>query len=143
MGAKSSGWKEIGRDLGLASERVVEDGKKVVGQGCNNIKKDAQRIIRGATHKGYLPHYPRSIGYDVVAHAADITGTVGPDAGKLQGGLARLLEFGSVNNAPIPHLIPSLDAEEPRFAQYVAELGEKLILGGRGPAGPVTDPGGG
>jgi hypothetical protein len=143
MGAKSSGWKEIGRDLGLASERIVEDGKKVVGQGCLNIKRDAQRIIRGATHKGYLPHYPRAITYEVVASAATITGTVGPEQARLQGGLGRLLEFGSVNNAPIPHLLPAHDVESPKFERFVAELGVKLLEGGRGPAGPVTDPGGG
>lgn len=141
MGAKTHGWKEVGRDAGWAAANVVEQGKKVVGKGCLNVKKDAQRIVRAASHRGYLPHYPRSIGYDVTARAADITGEIGPDSNKLQGGLGRILEFGTVNNAPIPHIIPSLDAELPRFEQFVAELGEKLIFGKPGPDGPVTDPG--
>jgi hypothetical protein len=143
MGAKTYGWKEVGRDMHTASERVVEDGKKIVGKGCLQIKKQAQQTIRDHSHRGYLPHYPRSISYDVTAHAADIIGEAGPDAAKLQGGLARLLEFGSIHNAPIPHLIPALDDEEPKFARYVAELGEKLLNGQAGPDGPVTDPGGG
>ena len=143
MGAKMTGWKEIGRDLNLASERVVEDGKKVVGQGCLNIKRQAQQIIRANSHRGYLPHYPRAISYDVTAGGASITGTVGPDAARLQGGLARIIEYGSVNSAAIPHLSPALDAEIPKFTRYVGELGEKLINGQHGPDGPVVDPGGG
>jgi hypothetical protein len=143
MGAKSSGWKEIGEDFHQASERIVEDGKKIVGKGCLNIKRGAQRVIKEHSKRGYLPHYPRAISYDVTARSADISGEVGPDAAKLQGGLGRLLEDGSVNNAPIPHLSPSLDDELPRFEQYAAELGEKLINGEHGPDGPVVDPGGG
>lgn len=141
MGATTFGWKELGDDMHTASERIVEDGKKIVGQGCNNIKKQAKEIIKGNSPRGYLPHYPRAIGYDVTAHAADIVGEVGPDAGKLQGGLGRIIEYGTVNNAPIPHLSPSLDAELPRFEQYAAELGEKLLNGEAGPDGPVQDPG--
>lgn len=143
MGARTIGWKEIGDDMRLASENVIEDGKKVVGKGCSQIKKQAQRTIRGHSPRGYLPHYPRAISYDVTARAASIIGVVGPDVGRPQGGLARIIEFGSVNNAPIPHLIPALDDEEPKFAHHVAELGEKLINGQRGAPGPVTDAGGG
>lgn len=143
MGAKMTGWKELGRDLNQASEKIVEDGKKIVGQGCLNIKKQAQQIIRDRSVRGYLPHYPRSIGYEVVARAETITGTVGADPAKLQGGLGDLLEKGSVNNAAIPHTSPALDAEVPRFDRYAAELGEKLINGQRGPDGPVVDPGSG
>lgn len=143
MGAKMTGWKELGEDLHKASEEIVEAGKKVVGQGCLQIKRQAQQIIRDRSTRGYLPHYPRSISYDVTANGDSITGTVGPDAAKLQGGLARVIEYGTVNNAPIPHLSPSLDAEIPRFEQAVADLGEKLINGEHGPDGPVVDPGGG
>lgn len=143
MGARQTGFKELVADLDVASETVVEEGKKVVGKGCLNIKRQAQGIIRGASPRGYLPHYPRAIGYDVTARAADITGEVGPDADKLQGGLAKVIEYGTVNNAPIPHMNPSLDAEAPGFERYVGELGENLLNGAKGPGGPVADPGGG
>lgn len=143
MGAKTVGWKEIGDDMHTASERVVEDGKKVVGAGCLQIKKQARRIIEANTPHGYLVHYKKDFSYDVTAHATDIIGEVGPDANKPQGGLARIIEYGSINSAPIPHLSPSLDAEAPRFARYVAELGQKLLNGQPGPDGPATDPGGG
>jgi hypothetical protein len=143
MGAKSQGFKELARDLEIASETVVEEGKKVVGRGCLNIKKQAQGIIRSNSPRGYLVHYPRAISYDVTAHAADITGEVGPDRGRLQGGLGRIIEYGTVNNAPIPHLSPSSDAEEPRFERAVGDLGVALLDGRKGPGGPAADPGGG
>lgn len=142
MGAKSTGLKEFAADLQKAADTVEERGKRIVGQGCNNIKKDAQRIIRGASHRGYLPHYPRSISYDVRSGGGGIVGEVGPDRAKLQGGLGRLIEYGSRNSAPIPHLSPALDAELPRFERYAAELAESLLMGETGPeGGPVTDPG--
>lgn len=143
MGAKQTGFAELVADLDIAAETVVSEGKKVVGQGCLNIKKQAQQIIRDNNPKRYLPHLPRAIGYDVTARAADITGEVGADAAKLQGGLQRIIEFGTVNSAPIPHMIPAIDAEAPNFERYVGELGEKLLNGEKGPGGPVTDPGGG
>jgi hypothetical protein len=144
VGAKSEGLKELAADLQKAADEVEDRGKRIVGQGCLNIKKDAQKIIRAASMKGYLPHYPRAISYDVKSSGGSIIGEVGPDRAKLQGGLGRLLEYGSQNNAPIPHLNPALDAEVPRFERYAAELAESLIMGETPPAGgPVTDPGGG
>lgn len=144
MGAKSEGLKELAADLRKAADTVEERGKRIVGQGCLQIKRDAQRTIRAASHRGYLPHYPRAISYDVTSGAGGIVGEVGPDRAKLQGGLGRILEFGTINSAPIPHLNPALEAELPRFERFVAELGESLIAGGRPPeGGPVTDPGGG
>lgn len=143
MGAKASGFKELVADLDIAAETVVEEGKKVVGKGCMNIKRQAQRIVRENSPRHYLPHLPRAIGYDVTARAADITGECGADPAKLQGGLQRIIEFGTVNNAPIPHMIPAIDAEAPNFERYVGELGEKLLNGQKGPGGPAVDPGGG
>jgi hypothetical protein len=140
MGAKVTGLTELEHDLAWAQHHAVEDAKKVVGQGCNNIKKDAQRIIRGASRRGYLPHYPRSISYDVKASGTVVSGEVGPKSEKLQGGLGRLLEYGSRNNAPIPHLSPALDTEEPKFARFMEELGAKLLEGQSVQGGPVTDP---
>jgi hypothetical protein len=70
-----------------------------------------------------------------------VVGEIGPDSNKLQGGLGRLLENGSVNNPPYPHLSPALDLEEPKFARYLEELGVKLLEGQGVAGGPVTDPG--
>jgi hypothetical protein len=133
-----TGLSELSDDLRKAAATAVEQAKKVVGAGCNNIKKDAKKRVAGYAH---LPHYPRSIDYEVTAAATTVTGEVGPNHAKLQGGLGRVIELGTVNNAPIPHLSPALDAEVPGFERYLGELGYDLIVGQRTPDGPVVDPG--
>jgi hypothetical protein len=129
MGAKVTGLRELSEDLQQAVKRAIPDAKKIVGKGALNVKRDAQRIIRGYSHRGYLPHYPRSISYDVKASGAVVSAEIGPKVEKLQGGLGRLLEEGSVNNPPYPHLSPALDAEENPFYSYMEQLGVDLIEG--------------
>lgn len=141
MGATAHGLTELERDLHKAAMEAVPAAKKIVGKGSLNIKKNAQRIIRGASHRGYLPHYPRSIGYTVKASGTVVSSEIGPESAKLQGGLGRLLEYGSRNNAPIPHLNPALDAEEGPFFRYMEDLGEKLLEGMTVDGGPIVDPG--
>jgi hypothetical protein len=131
MGATSTGLAELAADLRKAAEQAVPDAKKVVGKGCLEIKRSAQRIIRAASHRGY----------EVTARGTVVTGVIGADPAKLQGGLGDLLERGSVNNAPIPHTSPALDAEEPVMVGYMEELGARLVEGHPGLDGPVTDPG--
>jgi hypothetical protein len=133
-----SGLSELTADLRKAADTVVEQAKKVVGAGCNNIKKDAKKRVTGYAH---LPHYPRSISYDVTAAGLTVTGVVGPNHAKLQGGLGRVIELGTVNNAPIPHLAPALELELPATERYLAELGYDLLTGRPTPDGPVVDPG--
>lgn len=140
MAAKSSGLKEIAADCEFARDHAIEEVKKVVGRGSLNVKKAARETIRAASNRGYLPHYPKSITYDVRALSRVVIGEIGPDPARLQGGLGRLLEYGSRNNAPIPHLGPAVEAEEPRLAQYLEELGVKLMEGHGGSPGPVQDP---
>lgn len=140
MGAKST-LAGLSADLQKAAEQAVPSAKRITGQGCNNIKKDARRIIKAHSRKGYLPHYPLSITYEVNDHGLVVTGEVGPELGRLQAGLGSLLEHGSVNNAPIPHLGPALDNELPKFQRYVGEMGLKLLMGVMAEGGPVVDPG--
>jgi hypothetical protein len=140
MGAKSTGLKDLIDDLDDAAERAPEALKKVVGQGLNNIKREAQRIIRANSPHGYLPHYPRAISYEVTAKGPVVSGEVGPRRDRKQGGLGSYIEFGTVNNAPIPHMVPATDAEEPRFIRYVEDLGVKLLEGEPVAGGPVVDP---
>ena len=143
MGAKASGLRELSADLRKAVEDTIPDAKKVAGKGGLNVKREAQRIIRERSKREYLPHYPRAITYEVKASGSVVSVEIGPENGKLQGGLGRIIENGSVNNAPIPHLSPALDLEENRFYGYMEDLGEKLLEGQQVDAGPVVDPGGG
>lgn len=139
MGATKHGFDGLSEDLRKAVENAIPDAKKIAGKGALNVKRKAQRIIRERSKRGYLPHYPRAISYDVDAHGTIVTAEIGPKSEKLQGGLGRLIEEGSVNNAPIPHLSPALDLEENTFYSYMEELGEKLLEGEK-VDGPVPDP---
>lgn len=138
MGAKATGLDGLIDDLNDAADEAVDGAKKVVGKGSLNVKRDAKQRISGYAH---LPHYPRAITYEVTARGMTVTGEIGPRRDRTQGGLGSYIELGTVNNAPIPHLAPALDAEEANFTRYVEELGAKLLDGKSGPDGPVTDSG--
>lgn len=140
MGAKVSGLDELSDDLRSAALQAVPAAKKVAGKGALQVKREAQRIIREASTLGYLPHYPRAISYDVEAHGTLVEAEIGPKTEKLQGGLGRILEEGTINNSPIPHLSPALDLEENTFYSYMDELGLDL-LEGVAVSGPEVDPG--
>lgn len=141
MGAKVRGLTELERALKDAIKRAIPDAKKIVGKGSNNIKKGAREIIKADSHHGYLPHYPRSIGYEVKSSNTRAYSEIGPKTERQQGGLGGLLENGSVNNAPIPHLAPAIELETPVFIGYMEELGRALLEGLNVEDGPVVDPG--
>lgn len=96
----------------------------VVKKGAQNIKDDARKRAEGMRH---APAYPRSIGYDVITRANSVRAEIGPDKLKRQGALGNLIEYGSVNNAPRPHLQPALDAEAPRFERATADAVQELV----------------
>src|SRR5258705_13402731 len=124
MGAKATGLDGLSDDLRRAVESAIPDAKKIVGKGSLQIQREAQRNLRAYSKRGYFPHYPRAISYDVKAAGTIVSSEVGPDDAKLQGGLGRIIENGSVNSAPIPHLSPALALEENTFYSYMEELGE-------------------
>lgn len=141
MGATTEGLSDLVDDLRRASDEAVEATKKVIGKGCLNVKKGAQKIIRESSPRGYLPHYPRAISYDVTASGTVVTGEIGPRTDRLQGGLGPYIEDGTVNNAPVSHLSPSLDAELEPTAMYLEKVGAQLLEGDRTPVdGSVKDP---
>lgn len=141
MGATATGLTELQADFRKAAESAVPDAKKVCGKGSLNIKREAQRIIKERSRRGYLPHYPRAITYEVKASGTVVSSEIGPEDGKLQGGLGKIIENGSINSSPIPHLSPALDAEENNFYSYMEDLGERLLEGLQVDGGPVVDPG--
>lgn len=139
MGVNVTGLTELQDDLQHAIDDAIDETKKVVGKGSGNVKRGAQRIIRSQSPRGYLPHYPKAITYDVTASGTVVTGEIGPRKDREQGGLGPYIEEGTVNNAPVPHLAPALKLEEPEFASFIEDLGVKLLE--RQPiTGQVTDP---
>ncbi len=113
-------------DLDEAAREVIPEVRKVVQKGALNIKTGARRRIGRPAH---APAYPNSITYDSRESATGAVAEIGPDKGRRQGPLGNLLEYGSINNAPIPHIRPAGDEELPRFERAMDDLGVRLLEG--------------
>lgn len=99
--------------------------RRAVQAASKRIKDDAIQAITGTR---YAPHYPRSIGYDTWERGVgEVEAEIGADKGKPQGALGNILEYGTVNNAPRPHLRPALDREAPRFERAIVEILERTL----------------
>lgn len=114
-------------DLGKAGDELHDEARQVVSKGALNVKQDWRDRWLGHPH---IPELPWAISYDLT-HDDDtmITAQIGPDKDKTQGPLGSVIEFGTVNNAPIPGGMPALDAEEPGYVRAVEDLGEQLLAG--------------
>lgn len=126
MEIRVTGDRELLAALTRAQSECVPEVEKVVAKGSLNIKQDAARRASGIAH---APAYPASISYDLFHGLVTVESEIGPDKGKRQGALGNILEFGTRNNAPIPHLGPALDAETPRYVRALEDLGQDLLEG--------------
>jgi hypothetical protein len=97
---------------------------KVVGRGALNIKNDARRRATGIRH---APAYPSAITYDQWQGLRGPAAEIGPDKDRRQGALGNILEYGTVKNAPIPHMGPAGAAEAPRFERALEDLSVRLL----------------
>lgn len=114
-------------DLGKAGDELHQEAKHVVEKGALNVKKDWRERWLGHSH---IPELPWAVTYDIVADEETVISyEIGPDKAKPQGPLGNIIEFGTLNNAPIPGGMPALEAEEPRFTRAVADLGVQLLTG--------------
>lgn len=100
--------------------------RAVVQKGALNIKTSARRRISGHPH---APAYPYSITYDTKAGPTSAEAEIGPEKGKRQGALGNILEYGTVKNAPIPHIRPAADEELPRFEKALGDLADRFWRG--------------
>lgn len=114
----------------LAFEReaaeIAPAVRQVVSKGSLHIKQDWAR--RWSGHPT-IRQLPAAIGYDLTTDPTGTSSRIGVDKSTPQGPLAHLIEFGSVNNGPIPGGQPALDAEEPRFVRALEDLGGRRIEG--------------
>jgi hypothetical protein len=107
-----------------ASAVAAAEAAKVVAKGALNIKNGARRRITGLPH---ARRYPYSIDYDLYVTGRGAVADVGANKDKPQGALGNLLEYGSRNNPPHPHIRPAAEAEEPRFVKAMEDLAVKAL----------------
>lgn len=124
MPADTSQLLAYARHLDHAVERAEPELSKVVARGAFNIKRSAQARVRAQRSGPFLPHYARSISYDLLA---PLVAEIGPDGDKPQGGMGRGVEFGSARTPPMPHLFPAADEEEPKVGPFAAGILAKAL----------------
>lgn len=113
---------ELGRVPRDLHDEVVKVGEK----GALNIKKDWSRAWSGHSYIGPLS---RSVSYDRRFRGSEVEWEIGPDKGRPQGALGNIIEFGTVNNAPIPGGLPAMDREAPRTERALGDVLGR-VLGG-------------
>jgi len=118
------GLERLVADLTHEAKVAPAEARKVVQKGCLNIKQDWRKRWSGFPH---APRLPYTIGYDTKQLGGRIDGEVGPDKDKPQGALGNLLEYGSKNNPPHPHIRPAADEEEPKFVAAMEDLAVKAL----------------
>jgi hypothetical protein len=110
-------------DLTAAPEKLRLGIRATVEKAALNVKNDAKETVTRDTPKGHARAYPASITYDVTSTPTGGTSAeIGPDKDKRQGALGNLIEFGSANNSPIPHLGPALEHEIPNLEFWLTDL---------------------
>jgi hypothetical protein len=119
-----TGLRELIRDLEVAQLGALPGVRGVVQKGSLNIKEDWRQRWSGI---GHAPALPAAITYDTRELSQQVIGEIGPDKSKRQGPLGNLIEFGSVNNPPIPGGLPALQTEEPKFLKALEDLAVKAF----------------
>ncbi|MFD6770594.1 hypothetical protein ACFWC6_30725 [Micromonospora chalcea] len=120
----SDGVARLRVKLDRAVSEAPEEAGKVVEKGALNIKNGMRRRVGGIAH---APAYPAAITYDRSAGLRGPEAEIGPDKRRRQGALGNILNYGSVNNAPIPHVEPAADEELPRFEKAMEDLAVRLL----------------
>ncbi|MFB7671677.1 hypothetical protein ACFC26_09690 [Kitasatospora purpeofusca] len=127
MSADVRALEALAAELARAGPEAEQRGRQVVSRGALNIKRDWQQNARASSGR-YAPHYPGTIGYDLVSVPGGGSGAViGPDKGGTQGPLGAILEYGSAHSPPHNDGGRSLLAEEPRFLAAVEAIVEGLL----------------
>lgn len=124
MRVESHGLDTLAADLRRAADEIGPKVAKVTGRAMNNIKKGAQRRVRGYPH---LPHLARSFTYDVTTTKAAVTGEVGAEHDRAQGKLDVYIENGTPTSAPIPHWRPEADQEIPVWQRYLDDVAAEAL----------------
>jgi hypothetical protein len=114
----------LSRDIRRAIIRHPDKVRAALEFSAFEMKKDARRRIDG--HPS-APHYPNAITYDVRRTLLGFRAEVGPDKSLAQGALGNILEYGTKNNAPIPHLGPALRAEVPGFVRAIQRIADDTL----------------
>jgi len=113
-------------ELGRVPKELHDEVVKVGEKGALNIKRDWTQAWSG---RAYIGPLSRAVNYDRRFRGSDIEWEIGPDKGRAQGPLGNVIEFGTVNNPPIPGGLPALDREAPKTERALGDVLERVFGG--------------
>lgn len=117
---------DLAADLGRVGPAAVKNIMKAGDFAATELRD----IVREKAPGGAMtPAYPASITWDrdPLAGFGVAAWEVGPDKDRPQGALGNLLEYGSRNNAPIPHLGPAAVKYGPKWADDVEKFARQSL----------------
>ena len=114
----------LSADIRRALVRHPDKVRAALAVSAFDIKRRARARVDGLAH---APAYPASIDFEVGRTLLGMQAEIGPDKGKRQGALGNILEYGTRNNAPIPHLGPALQAEIPGFVRAIERIADGTL----------------
>lgn len=109
------------KDLGEFEPHLVPRVHAVVKKAALNIKNDWRDTWSGHS---YIKPLARSVSFDMMPSFKAIKAEIGPDKDRPQGALGNIIEFGTLNNAPIPGGLQALMKEVPKM-----EIELRRVLG--------------
>ena len=119
------GFDEWADDLAATKKNILPEVKKVTSKTLLEMKKTAQKIVRGNPH---IKHLARSFNYDVhVYQSTIIVGEVGADLEKKQGAIDHIIENGGIHSSPIPHWRPAAEEQVPLWEKYLSDAAVEAI----------------
>lgn len=114
---------QLERDLATNHETLGPQVRQVIERGALGVRRDARRMVRQQVRGVYLPHYPKSITFDIEEQPGQYAeAEIGPDTSMRQGGMGPGVELGSVHTAPTPHLFPAFDENLPRVWKHMRQV---------------------
>lgn len=111
--------------LSSAGARLIEPLGTVIREGAQAIARDARSLIEGQIRGVFLPHYPKAITSEMTG---PLQAEIGPESGRLQGGMGPGVEFGSAKHGPLPHMMPAADRQIPQVADQAGAAAARSLL---------------
>lgn len=110
----------------LSTEGPIRaEGREVLKNGAGKTRERAWNHLK--TRRRYTEHYPSAITYDFVGNGLAVE--IGPEIGRTQAFLGKILEHGTSTSPPFPHLVPAAEEEAPVVAAFVEDIAVDALIG--------------
>ena len=112
-------------DFIRSSKEMRAEARVITGRTAQQAARKARAGARGTLRGIYTKHYPGSITHEQIN---DLTAAFGPQYGRRQAFLGKILEYGTINNSPRPHLIPAAEEQIPVMEGALARAALRRLV---------------